>query len=369
MSDDITDSILVIADGASDDDSGETGQSIPTELPVLPVRDIVVFNYMILPLFVGREASVHAVDSALSGDRHILILTQRDESVDEPGPDDLYEVGTVGLIMRMLKMPDGRLKVLVQGLSRARVRRFSQDDPSYRAVVELMDEPPQEDLTSEQEAMVRAAKEQSEKIMSLKGISSPDYHERARLGQRARPPGRPHRLQPAHEGGRRPGHPGLRRAHGAPGPGQHPVVQGGRGGHHAGQDPVHGQGGHGQGPEGLLPQRADEGHPRRTGRGGEEDEEFEELRRALDKAKPPKDVRKEADKQLSRLTSMHPDSSEATVIRTYLDWIAELPWRKASRDRLDIKKAEAILNEDHYDLDKVKERILNTSRCASSTRA
>lgn len=95
---------------------GAPRPEIPGIMPVLPVRDIVVFNYMILPLFVGREKSVKAVDAALSGDRYILILSQKDETVDNPGPDDMHQVGTVGMIMRMLKMPDGRLKVLVQGL-------------------------------------------------------------------------------------------------------------------------------------------------------------------------------------------------------------------------------------------------------------
>ena len=359
MSDDINDSILVIADGGPDaEKDDETNQSIPTELPVLPVRDIVVFNYMILPLFVGRETSVEAVDSALSGDRHILILSQRDETVDEPGPDDMYDVGTVALIMRMLKMPDGRLKVLVQGLSRARVRRFTQETPCYRAEVELIDEPAQEDLNAEQEAMVRAAKEQSEKIMSLKGISSPDIM--SVLGS-VNEPGRLADLIASN----------LRM--------KVAVAQSIL----ACADPMErlalvntqlskevevatmqakiqsmAKEGMDKAQKDFFLREQMKAIRRELGEGGEEDEEIEELRRALDKARPPKEVRKEADKQLGRLASMHPDSSEATVIRTYLDWITELPWRKASRDRLDIKKAETILNEDHYDLDKVKERIL-----------
>ena len=110
-------------------DSAVQEAEIPTVMPLLAVRDIVVFNYMILPLFVGREKSVQAVDAALNGSRYIFISTQKDESVDDPTPDDLYRTGTVAMIMRMLKMPDGRLKVLVQGLTRARILDFVQHDP------------------------------------------------------------------------------------------------------------------------------------------------------------------------------------------------------------------------------------------------
>jgi ATP-dependent Lon protease len=104
-------------------------KNIPTTIPVLPVRDIVVFNYMILPLFVGREKSVGAVEAAMTASRHILVLTQKDEATENPEHGDLYRTGTVCMIMRMLKMPDGRLKVLVQGLSRARVKNFIASDP------------------------------------------------------------------------------------------------------------------------------------------------------------------------------------------------------------------------------------------------
>jgi len=147
---------------------------IPAILPVLPVRDIVVFNYMILPLFVGREKSVAAVDAALNSNRYILILTQKDEKVDEPGPDDLYVTGTVGMIMRMLKMPDGRLKVLVQGLTRARVRRFTKTEPHLECLAEVLEEAEAKEVGVSEEALMRAAREQSEKILSLRGISATD---------------------------------------------------------------------------------------------------------------------------------------------------------------------------------------------------
>ncbi|MDO9083354.1 MAG: LON peptidase substrate-binding domain-containing protein, partial [Humidesulfovibrio sp.] len=163
---------IPLVGGPSGDFGGDKQRpDIPTMMPVLPVRDIVVFNYMILPLFVGREKSVKAVDAALSGDRYILILSQKDETIDDPTADDMYQVGTVGMIMRMLKMPDGRLKVLVQGLSRARVKRFVSDSPFHLAQVEALPEAESRELTAEQEALVRSSRELSEKILTLRGIS------------------------------------------------------------------------------------------------------------------------------------------------------------------------------------------------------
>jgi ATP-dependent Lon protease len=331
---------------------------IPQVLPVLAVRDIVVFNYMILPLFVGREKSVKAVDAALSGDRYILILTQKDESVDDPSPDEMYTTGTVGMIMRMLKMPDGRLKVLVQGLARAKVKRFKTSDPYHIAELEPLMEPEVGTLTSEQEALIRSSREQSERILSLRGISSQDIMS---VLNNVNEPGRladliASNLRMKVEAAQR-----ILECY-------DPIIR---------LELVNSQ---------LLKEvevasmqnkiqtMAKEGMDkaqrdfylreqlkaikRELGDDGDESEEMEELRKGLAKSGMPKDVMKETYKQLRRLESMHAESSEATVIRTYLDWMIELPWKKLSRDRLDIKLAEKILNEDHYDLEKVKERIL-----------
>jgi ATP-dependent Lon protease len=359
MSNDTLENVLVLADADPKDDNGqEQKPKIPAEVPVLPVRDIVVFNYMILPLFVGREKSVAAVEAALAGDRHILILTQKDESVDEPTPDDLHEVGTVGLIMRMLKMPDGRLKILVQGLSRARVAEFTGQEPGLHARIELIEEPQVAELTSEHEALVRAAKEQSEQIMNLRGVSSPDI-----MGvlSSVDDPGRLADLVASN----------LRMK----------VADAQR--ILACVDPIErlrlvntqlAKEVEVAGMQAKIQSMAKEGMDkaqkdyflreqmkairRELGDGSDDAEELDELRAALAKADPPAEVMQEAEKQLKRLGSMHQDSSEATVIRTYLDWIVELPWNRQTRDRLDIKKAEKILDEDHYDLSKVKERIL-----------
>jgi ATP-dependent Lon protease len=331
---------------------------IPRTMPVLPVRDIVVFNYMILPLFVGREKSVKAVDAALSSDRYILILTQKDETVDDPGPDDLHQIGTVGMIMRMLKMPDGRLKVLVQGLARARVKSFLQSEPYHLAEVESLPEQEVKELRPEHEALMRASREQSEKILSLRGISSVDI-----MGvlNNVTEPGRladliASNLRMKVEEAQKilecidP----LKRLEMVNGQLMKEVEVASM------QQKIQNMA-----REGMDKAQRDfflreqmKAIKKELGDEGGESEEFDELKKAIEKAGLPREVRKEALKQLARLESMHPESSEATVIRTYLDWIVELPWKKLSRDRLEIKAAKTILDEDHYDLDKVKERIL-----------
>lgn len=337
---------------------GDVRQELPSTMPLLPVRDVVVFNYMILPLFVGREKSILAVDAALNSTRHILIATQRDEKTDDPEQDDVHTVGTVATIMRMLKIPDGRLKVLVQGVSRARITGFVHSEPFHMVEIQPIVEPGETHSSPTLEAMVRTAREQSEKILTLRGIASPDV---LAVLNNVEEPGRladliasnlRMKVEEAQE-----------------------IL--------ACEDPV----------ERLalvnrqllkeaevaemqakIQSMAKEGMDKaqrefflreqlkairkELGDAGEGEEEIEDLRAALKKAGLPKEVRKEADKQLKRLESMHPESSEATVIRTYLDWLVELPWKKLSRDRLVIQEAKDILDEDHYGLDKVKERIL-----------
>ncbi|MDE6734445.1 MAG: LON peptidase substrate-binding domain-containing protein, partial [Desulfovibrio sp.] len=154
-------------------DGPAADRPLPPVLPVLPVRDVVVFNYMILPLFISREKSVRAVEAAVRRGRQLLVVAQREEGVEDPGPADLYQTGTVVQVMRMLKMPDGRIKVLVQGVSRARVAGYRQAEPFLEARVEHVPEAPVP-AGADVEALLRAVREQSEKVLSLRGISSPD---------------------------------------------------------------------------------------------------------------------------------------------------------------------------------------------------
>src|SRR5512137_2934039 len=147
---------------------------IPDILPLLPVRDVVVYPYMILPLFVGREISIAAVDQALSGDRLIFLATQKDMTDEEPSPEAIYEIGTVAMIMRMMKLPDGRVKILVQGLTKGQIQEFVGTKPYYAVRIERLVEPPAPENSLEIEALMRTVKEQLSKIISLGKIISPE---------------------------------------------------------------------------------------------------------------------------------------------------------------------------------------------------
>lgn len=330
----------------------------PPLLPVMPIRDIVVFNYMILPLFVGREKSIQAVDAALNGNRFMFIVAQRDESVEDPTAEDLYTVGTVVLILRMLKMPDGRLKVLVQGVGRAKILNLDNSGPHLTALVEPLPEESRTELTIEQEAMMRAVREQSEQILALRGFATADV---MNVLNNVEEPGRLADLVAAN----------LRiKVKDA-----QEILEC--------VDPVKrlslvneqlaketevatvqakiqntAREGMDKAQKDYFLREQLKAIRRELGEHESEDEEIDGLAEALKKARLPKEAKKEADRQLKRLQGMHQDSSEASVVRTYLEWLAELPWSKASRDHLDIPLAEKILNEDHYGLEKVKDRIL-----------
>ncbi|MCT4536173.1 endopeptidase La [Halodesulfovibrio sp.] len=363
MTDDIMNSTPLITEeevlsGALEHDADATLPEFPAELPVLPVRDIVVFNYMILPLFVGREKSVQAVDAALNGSRYMMITTQKDESTEDPSPEDLHTTGTVVMIMRMLKMPDGRLKVLVQGVSRAKIDHFTSTEPYLVAEVNGLEEIEIEEVSVETEAMMRAVREQSEEILSLRGVATSEIMS---VLNTVHDPGRLADLIAANLRMKVPDAQSILECN-------DPLDR---------LDLVNKQlqkESEVANVQARIQSMAREGMDKaqrdyylreqlkaiRTelGEGEGAEEEAEELAEALNKAGLPKDVRKEASKQLRRLTGMHPESSEASVVRSYLEWLSELPWKKLSRDRLDILKAQEILDEDHYGLEKVKDRIL-----------
>ncbi|MEE9567715.1 MAG: LON peptidase substrate-binding domain-containing protein, partial [Desulfobacteria bacterium] len=142
---------------------------IPDSLPLLPVRDVVVFTYMILPLFVGRDKSIRAVDTAMAKDRLLLLATQSDAAVENPAPEDIYGVGTVAMIIRMFKLPDGRVKVLVQGLGKARIMDYTETKPFYQVKIEQIPEQEIDKMGVEAEALMRNACDQTEKILDLRG--------------------------------------------------------------------------------------------------------------------------------------------------------------------------------------------------------
>ncbi len=331
---------------------------IPSSMPLLPVRDIVVFNYMILPLFVGRDKSVQAIDAALNDNRYLLLCAQKDEQTEDPGPDDVYQTGTVALIMRMLKMPDGRLKVLVQGISRARIKKFTQTDSLDMVEVDMLKDKEFSEPTSESEALLRASREQSEKILGLRGI---DASEIMAVLNTVDDPGRLAdlvasnlRMKPAEAQKILECEDPLQRLKMV----NDQLVK---------EVEVASM-------QAKIQNMAKEGMDKaqreyflreqlkairkELGDVSEGGDEKDQLRESLKKAGLPPKVMKEAEKQLQRFENMHPESAESTVVKTYLEWLVDIPWKKKTRDQLDIKQAEKILNEDHYDLEKVKERIL-----------
>ncbi len=345
---------------SSMDDFGENLQDleIPDTLPMMAVRDVVVFNYMIIPLFVGRPGSVSAVNDAVNNNKLLMLVSQKDATKDDPEPDDLYRVGMVCMIMRTLKLPDGRLKVLVQALSKAGIREFLQKDPHYQVGIELIDEPDDVDITVEIEALMRTVRERTEKIMSLRGILSSDLmmiinniEEPGRLADlvgsnlRLKVSESQQILETVDPVERLKLVADLLNKELEVSAVQAKIQS------DAKQEMSKSQ------REYFLREQL---HALKKELGDDDgfSQEIDELKAKIKKKKLPKYARKEAKKQLKRLEMMHPDASEATIIRTYIDWILDLPWSKFSKDRLDLKVAAAVLNEDHYGLEKVKERIL-----------
>ena len=331
---------------------------IPDTLPLLPVRDIVVFPYMILPLFIGREMSIKAVDDALAKDRLILLVAQKDISDEDPKPEGIHKVGTVAMIMRMLKLPDGRVKILVQGLTKAAIDEYVQLTPTYLVKLTKMKEPPIPEISLETEALMRAVKEQVGKIISMGKILSPDV---ILILDSINDPGRLADLVASNLGLKIEESQQILEI-------VDPIERLNKINEFLNREvqlltmqvKIQSQARE----EMTKTQR--EYYLREQLRAiqselGEIDEKAEEitdLKEKIKAAKMPEEVEKESNKQLKRLEQMHPDAAESGVIRTYIEWLAELPWSVATQDNLDLKAAQNVLDEDHYDLEKVKERIV-----------
>jgi len=347
---------------AGHDDNGLDHESeivhIPDQLPVLPLRDAVLFPYAILPLSVDREPSSLAVDEALAGDRAVLLLSQRDSQTSNPGPDDLYDVGCVGSIMRAVKLPDGTQRILVQGLARARADYFSRTEPCLTARIRLLPEPEKERSTLEVEASIRTIRGNLEQIHALgKGISpeimvlAADLEDPVRLVDLAAANiGLPvadaqEMLEIDDQSERLTRVLSLLEREIALLEIQERISERVRSEMDRGQR------------EYLLRQQM------RTiqselGEIDDTEREVDEYRKRADESGLPEAARTEFDTQLRRLASMHPDSAESSVVRTWLDWMTTLPWQVVTDDTLDINTARKTLEEDHYDLEKVKERIV-----------
>lgn len=333
-------------------------QATPEVLPLLPVRDMVMYPSVILPLFVGRDMSINAVEKSLSKDRLILVTAQKDLTDEDPLPGRIYSVGVVSQIMRMLRLPDGRVKVLMQGLKKAKIVEYVQETPTFLVRIEPIEEPIITEITLEIEALMRYVKEEMEKVVSMGRMVPPDI---LMVLDTIDEPGKLADVAAANLGL------AVDKAQEVL-----EIV-----------DPIERLKKLSEilGKEiellnmqaKILSQAKEEMSKSQReyflreqmkairselGEGDERSEDVEDLRKRIKKAKMPKDIEKEAKKQLDRLDMMHPDAVESTMLRTYIEWLIELPWNKSTKDRLDIKKAKKILDEDHYDLDKVKERIL-----------
>jgi ATP-dependent Lon protease len=339
-------------------DSGEQQLQIPSDLPVLPLRDIVIYPFMIVPLFVSREKSIRAVDEALGENRMILLASQRDLDKEEPTGEDLYSIGTVAVIMRMLKLPDGRIRILVQGLARAAIESVEVGGEYLRAKLHVIQETNAPERSLEVEALIRNVRASMEKAANLGKNISPEVmaiianlDDAGRLADLSasnlelKVEDAQSVLDIADTTAR------LRRVNELLNKEIEVLTV---------QQEINTQA------------RADIDRSQREfylrqqlkaiqselGEGNELAEEVAQLRDKIEAAHMPKAAEEESYRQLKKLERMHPDAAETATLRNWMEIMTDLPWSKASNDNLDLIKAQRILDEDHYGLEKVKERII-----------
>ena len=325
-------------------------------LPVLPLRDIVVFPHMIVPLFVGREKSVRALEAVMKDDKQILLVAQKNAGQDDPGADDLFQIGTISTVLQLLKLPDGTVKVLVEGGRRARVAGYKETAPYFEAFVEKIEEAPVEGR--ETEALARTVVAQFEQYIKLNKKIAPEVlvsvnqiEDASKLADTIA----------SHLGLKIPEKQELLEL---------PSVA-------ARLEKVFA---HMEGEIGVLQvekrirsrvKRQMEKTQREyylneqlkaiqkeLGEGEDGKDEIAEIEAKIKATKFSKEAREKALAEVKKLRSMSPMSAEATVVRNYLDWMLSIPWKKQSRVRKDIVAAEKVLDADHYGLEKVKERII-----------
>ncbi len=327
----------------------------PISLPLLPLRDVVVFPHMVIPLFVGRPKSIKALEAAMEAGRQIMLVAQRAAGKDEPKPDDMFEIGCVSSILQMLKLPDGTVKVLVEGIQRANTR--SIDDSGEHFTAEVVPVPPEADTKPEIEALRRAVTQQFDQYVKLNKKIPPEIltsiagiDDAGRLADTiaAHLPLKLEAKQSVLD---------LYRVDKR----LEKLLE-------------------------LLEHEVDILQVEKRIRGrvkrqmeksqreyylneqvkaiqkelgdGEEGADLEDLEKKIVAAKMPKDARKKADAEFKKLKLMSPMSAEATVVRNYIDTLVNLPWAKKTKIKHDLTNAEEVLNEDHYGLEKVKDRIL-----------
>ncbi|AZE84653.1 endopeptidase La [Pseudomonas orientalis] len=326
------------------------------ELPLLPLRDVVVYPHMVIPLFVGREKSIEALEAAMTGDKQILLLAQKNPADDDPGEDALYRVGTVATVLQLLKLPDGTVKVLVEGEQRGAVERFMEVDGHLRAEVALIDEveaPERESevfvrsLLSQFEQYVQLGKKvPAEVLSSLNSIDEPSRLVDTMAAHMALKIEQKQDILEIIDLSARVEHV-LALLDGEIDLLQVEKRIRGR---------VKKQMERSQREYYLNEQM--KAIQKELGDGEEGHNEIEELKKRIDAAGLPKDALTKATAELNKLKQMSPMSAEATVVRSYIDWLVQVPWKAQTKVRLDLTRAEEILDADHYGLEEVKERIL-----------
>ncbi|MBN2680102.1 endopeptidase La [Acidithiobacillus montserratensis] len=326
-------------------------------VPVLPLRDVVVFPYMVIPLFVGRAKSIRALEEAMSGEKQILLVSQKNAADDDPQPENIYRIGTLATILQLLKLPDGTVKVLVEGTDRAKIVSFLPADEYLRAQVQVVASGAANDR--ELEALMRSVSAQFESYVKLNKKIPPEIlstlasmddparladtvaahlslklEEKQDILEKADT-----RLRLEHLLGMMESEIDLlqveKRIRGRV---KRQMEKSQR--------------------EYYLNEQMKAIQKELGDLSEEGGSELDELGRKIEKAGMPKDVRAKADAELKKLRMMSPMSAEATVVRNYIDWLVGVPWRKRSKITKDLKRAKAILDADHYGLEDVKERIL-----------
>jgi ATP-dependent Lon protease len=334
----------------------EFSSAMPYELPLLPLRDVVVYPHMVTPLFVGRQKSIEALEKAMASDKHVLLVAQKDPTVDEPGAGDLYSIGTIATILQLLKLPDGTVKVLIEGKARAKINVIEDLGAYFRAEGESLVEVAASG--SESHAMVSAAiiqfeqyvnlskKVPAEVITSLSGIDDPgrltdtiSAHMSLELGQKQA-------ILEIIDVRERLDHLlGLMDTE----VDTFQVEKKIRGRVKKQMEKSQ--------REYYLNEQI-KAIQKELGEMGEDVTEVDEIERKIVNAKMPKEAEDKTRAEANKLKMMSPMSAEASVLRAYIDWMVKVPWSKRSKVRHDLARAEEVLNKDHFGLDEVKERIL-----------
>jgi ATP-dependent Lon protease len=348
-----------VAEPAGDPPGSTAAAPVPPgmlEHPVLPVRHTVLFPLAILPLNIGREKSVKLLNDVMAGDRTVVVIAQRDGTIEEPGPADLYDIGTLGTILRMIRVAEDRFSILIQGVRRVRLAGVAGTSPYIRGRLQVLEQVEVSDV--ETEALSKTVVQQFERVVSL----SPNVPDEAAAAARTQegagrvadfiasllelPVEDKQRLLETLDVKERLRFLTALLARDLQ------VLEVGQ----QIQESVRENLDKGQ-REFFLRQQM-EAIRKELGEGDDSQREIDELKEKIEKAQMPPEVRKEADRELSRLTRIPAQAAEYTVARTYLEWLCEMPWTVLTEDNLELKHARQVLDQDHYGLDKIKERIL-----------